>query len=146
MQHAAALHLMVGLEVDCKEDVIAVAADVELSEEKKHRGEGYRGSGGSGGARAWRRGVNGRGGAREGKLGRTVGKGRDGKGNLAVEREGKGMAGREKGKGPKRVVGRLRERLVVALDNAALDVVVGDPVLVGHRSDLGEHHWRLVRI
>eukprot|EP00964_Phaeocystis_antarctica_P146417 scaffold112670_cov75-Phaeocystis_antarctica.AAC.1 len=56
------------------------------------------------------------------------------------------MVGRGKGKGPKRVVGHLRERLVVALDNAALDVVVGDPVLVGHRSDLGEHHWRLFRI
>ena len=59
-------------------------------------------------------------------------------------KEGKGMGGkRGKKKGSKRVVGRLRERLVVALDNAALDVVVGDPVLVGHRSDLGEHHWRL---
>ena len=43
---------MVGLEVNCKEDAIAVAADVELSEEKKSRGGGYRGSGGSGGARA----------------------------------------------------------------------------------------------
>eukprot|EP00964_Phaeocystis_antarctica_P146418 scaffold112670_cov75-Phaeocystis_antarctica.AAC.2 len=66
VQLAAALHLMVGLEVDCKEDVIAVvAADVELSEEKKYRGGGYRGSGGSGGARAcWRRGMTGRGGAK----------------------------------------------------------------------------------
>ena len=37
---------MVGLEVDCKEDVIAVALeafDVELRKEKKYRGEGYRG-------------------------------------------------------------------------------------------------------
>ena len=55
---------MVGLEVDCKEDVIAVAADVELSEGKKYRGGGYRGSGGSGGARAcWGRGMTGQGGA-----------------------------------------------------------------------------------
>ena len=51
-----------------------------------------------------------------------------------------------KREGTSRVAGRLRKRLVVALDNAALDVVVGDPVLVGHRSDLSDHHWRLVRI
>ena len=91
--------------------------------------------------------MNGRGGARERKLGRIAREGKGWEGNKAAGKEGKGMGGkRGKTKGSKRVVGRLRERLVVALDNAALDVVVGDPVLVGHRSDLSEHHWRLVRI
>ena len=60
-------------------------------------------------------------------------------GRGGAEKLGKGREGKD-------VKRRLRERFVVALDDTALDVVVGDPVLVGHRSDLGEHHWRLVRI